>query len=272
MSEQSFTATKAVMSTEAERNYAKRLRKYGPKATTTFRRNFLPVLLGLSVMAVVLGAMNAQLIIAQLKYRLAKPVATSSQIVSSQLVSTSPTTSSAAAAAPQVEQAPRVVIPGIQVDAPLQFDQGTAEWQIQVGLRNGVVHYDTSAKPGDAGNVVLFGHSSGQLFAPGDYKFVFTLLNKVAAKDVIYIDYKGTRYGYKVVSSQVVAPTDTGILAADTAPENPNELILITCTPVGTSKNRLVVHAEQISPVPAKVTSASQSSASNITALPGSAR
>ena len=32
--------------------------------------------------------------------------------------------------------------------------------------------------------------------------------------------------------------------------KNDSELSLITCTPVGTSKNRLIVHAKQVTPDP----------------------
>ncbi len=108
------------------------------------------------------------------------------------------------------------------------------------------MHYAGSVNPGDVGNVVIFGHSSGQSWAPGNYKFVFTLLDKLKVGDVIYVDNLGTRYTYQVRSSQVVTPSDIGVLKSG----SDHELTLITCTPVGTSTNRLVIHAEQISPSP----------------------
>jgi hypothetical protein len=83
-------------------------------------------------------------------------------------------------------------------------------------------------------------------WTPGVYKFVFTLLDKLQAGDEIIVDYNGTRYIYRINSTEVVSPDNINVLK----PTDPKKhsLELITCTPVGTSKNRLVVHAEQISP------------------------
>jgi len=222
---------------------AARTAKYGPKAKTSFRRNGLPILIGVAVMLTFMAALNGQWLAAQAKYHFTKPV-----FVAGAPAKVSPSTVITAAdtKSPHPELGPQLTIPAIKVNAPIQLNQGSAEWQIQVGLRKGVVHYDNSANPGEVGNVAIFGHSSGQVWAPGDYKFIFTLLNKVQVDDAIYIDYNGTRYTYKVVNSEVVKPTDVAVLkqSAD------HELTLITCTPVGTSTNRLVVHAVQVSPDP----------------------
>ena len=116
--------------------------------------------------------------------------------------------------------------------------------------------------------MVIFGHSSGQVWAPGDYKFIFTLLNKVAVNDAVYVDYNGTRYTYKVTGTEVVNPSDVKVLDQGTG----HNLTLITCTPVGTSKSRLIVHAAQISPAPTKDTTSNSRAATSINELPGSAR
>lgn len=137
-------------------------------------------------------------------------------------------------------------IPKINVDAPVQYEPSAIEWKIQLALRNGPDHYGATALPGEAGNAVIIGHSSGQPWAPGKYKFVFTMLDKLTVGDKIYIDYKGTRYVYRVSGSKVIEPTDMTVLTQTKDPE----LSLITCTPVGTSKHRLVVTAKQIYPNP----------------------
>jgi len=242
---------------------------YGPKAQVTFWRNIWPVLAGVLVMLAVMAALNGQWLTVQLKYRFTKPAVIAEAPV--RVASAGTGGQAASTKSPHPELGPQVTIPAINVVAPIELDQGTAEWQIQLGLRKGVVHYDSSALPGATGNVVIFGHSSGQPWAPGDYKFVFTLLDKVRADDAVYLDYNGTRYTYKVVRSEVVAPTDVGVLQQGSG----HELTLITCTPVGTSKNRLVVHAEQVSPDPsakAQPAAAALKPAATPQELPGTAQ
>lgn len=207
-----------------------------PKAPITFRHHILPPILGFGMFIAVLGLLNSQWLMAQAQYRMLKP--------QSQSLYASSTYKPAA-------DSVKVTIPSINVDAPVVYDEtSTNEAKVQLALRRGVVHYGNSALPGQVGNIVILGHSSGQAWAPGDYKFVFTLLDKMAVGDRIMLDYKGTRYIYRVAETKVVAPTDISV----THPTTDSQLTLITCTPVGTSKNRRVVVAKQLSPNPSKNT------------------
>lgn len=214
-----------------------------PKVPFSFRRNVLPPLAGVVVMAGILGAINGQWLAAQLQYRLHQPAAAAAS---------GPQSTVAPAAvvddtkSPDPSAGPQVVIPSINVTAPVVSEPGTAEWQVQLALRRGVVRYATSAEPGQPGNVVLFGHSSGQPWAPGDYKFVFTLLDKLKPGDTVQLDSDGTRYTYQVTGSQVVLPDQISVLEHTADPT----LTLITCTPVGSSAKRLVVSAKLIRPLP----------------------
>lgn len=251
-----------------EKREAQRTAKHGPRAKTTFRRHVAPVLAGILVMLLVVSGMNAQWLYAQYKHRTSGSAAATTQSVAATKPG-QPTDVPVKDPSPQLGS--RIEIPAINVKAPVQLNQGTAEWQIQLGLRKGVVHLDGSAAPGKTGNVVIFGHSSGALWAPGDYKFVFTMLDKLKAGDQIYVYHEGIRYGYTTTSSQVVAPSDVGVLNGG----GRNELTLITCTPVGTSTNRLVVHAEQTSPKPAQAVAGDDAEsvpAGGLSNLPGSAR
>ena len=190
----------------------------------------------------VFGMLNGQYLMAQAQYHFNKPAAVK-QVSTTRTASAAPASTAIDPALP-----PTLSIPSIGVSAPLVLDeQSYVDWRVQIALRKGVVHYGQTAMPGGKGNMVLLGHSSGQLWAPGDYKFVFTLLDKLKPNDTLTIDFQGTRYTYQVTDSQVVAPDDLSVLEQTTTPT----LSLITCTPVGTSKSRLVVHAKQISPVPA---------------------
>ncbi|HSH56265.1 MAG TPA: class D sortase [Candidatus Limnocylindrales bacterium] len=207
-----------------------------PKAAFSFRKNLVPPLLGLAVFGSVLALLNAQWIIAQYQYRFQKP--TTAQVAVIDTSSPDP-------------QALKLQIPSVNISAPIVFDEKSfEESKVQLALRRGVVHYGTTAVPGQADNTVIVGHSSGQLWAPGDYKFVFTHLDKVKQNDRIFVDYQGTRYIYRVSEILVVDPTNVSVVQPTTKPL----LTLITCTPVGTSKQRLVIRANQVSPQPETAT------------------
>jgi sortase A len=205
-----------------------------PKAVVTFRHNFLPPLMGTLMFLAVLGIFNGQWVSAQMQYYVA-PLHTKSR-GTVQPLSLDPNAQ------------PRLMIPGVGIDVPYVTNEPSYDTdKVQSALRNGVVHFGTTALPGQIGNMVIIGHSSGALWSPGHYKYAFTLLNKVADKSLVYIDYKGARYIYRITSHEVVKPTDVSVLDQST---NRPDLTLITCTPIGVSTNRLVLHATQISPAP----------------------
>lgn len=162
------------------------------------------------------------------------------------------TTPAQTAQAPQESQAEIVgpenviIIPKINVSAPLVFPKTTNEADVLVALRDGVVHYYGTAMPGENGNAAFFGHSSNDWWEPGNYKFVFVILEQLAAGDTYEIHYNSRKYVYQVTETKVVAPNDLSVLNQTAEPTS----TLITCTPPGTSWRRFVVSAKQISPQP----------------------
>lgn len=144
---------------------------------------------------------------------------------------------------------PRIIIPRINVDVPVVYDVQTYdERTIQKELERGVVHYGTTALPGQIGNNVIVGHSSNNFLNSGKYKFAFVLLDRLEIGDTFVLNYQGQRYIYKVTSKRIVKPDDFSVIQPTAKPTT----TLITCTPPGTSWQRLVVQAEQISPNPAQ--------------------
>jgi LPXTG-site transpeptidase (sortase) family protein len=139
-----------------------------------------------------------------------------------------------------------ITIPKINVSAPVIYEPSIEEPKIQKALQNGVVHYGTSALPGQPGNSVIVGHSSNDWWEPGNYKFVFVLLDKLAAGDTITVNHNSRKYTYTVTEVSVVEPTNVSVLAPTPEPT----LTLITCTPPGTSWKRLIIRAKQTSPAP----------------------
>jgi sortase A len=160
----------------------------------------------------------------------------------------------------KVSSEPRLIIPKINVDVPVIYDVGNDYDSQMAAMVNGVAHFavpGASSHPGQVGNTVLAGHSSNDLFDSGNYKFIFAQLDKLTVGDTIYVNYKSTRYTYTVTKKQVVAPSEIDKLTFKTTKPI---LTLLTCTPLGTSINRLLVFADQISPDPNKSTSAPKSS------------
>lgn len=216
----------------------------GTKVKLSFKRHFFPPLVGLAVAVAVFGFFNSQLLSAHVAYWINERKHPAAQ-VDNQLTS-----------APIDKNAPpTITINKIGVKAPVIYDQKTVNQAAFLkALHDGVVHYPDTALPGQTGNVVIFGHSSGQWWAPGNYKFIFTLLDKLKPQDLIFIDYQGQRYIYRVYDSFVVKPTDLSVLNQGSK----NILTLITCTPVGTSTNRLIIRAQQTVPKVGYNTSSTQ--------------
>ncbi|HZM63561.1 MAG TPA: class D sortase, partial [Candidatus Saccharimonadales bacterium] len=144
---------------------------------------------------------------------------------------------------------PELIIPKINVQLPVVYDLADgAEATVQQSLENGVIHYPNTAVPGQQGNAAFFGHSSNNIFNKGKYKFAFVLLHELAPGDIFYLTYDSKVYAYQVYEKKVVEPTDTWVLGA--VEGKAATVALITCDPPGTSKHRLVVWGEQISPNP----------------------
>jgi LPXTG-site transpeptidase (sortase) family protein len=189
-----------------------------------------PVLSGLGAFVLLLLVFKSQILFSQLKYLTAKPQAATSTTQASEAITADPT----------------ITISKINVSAPVVYEKSISEAAIQKSLQNGVVHYGTSVVPGQPGNMVIVGHSSNDWWEPGNYKFVFVLLDKLVPGDQFSINYQSKKYAYRVSEVKVVEPTDLSVLAPTPGPT----ATLITCTPPGTSWKRLVVKANQISPEP----------------------
>lgn len=166
----------------------------------------------------------------------------------------------------------RLIIPKINVDVPVMYDVGADHNSQMTAMESGVAHFSipgASSHPGEIGNTAIAGHSSNDLFDSGQYKFIFAQLEKLAPGDSIYANYQGKRYTYVVTKMEVVKPSEVNKLIY---PTDKPMLTLITCTPLGTALNRLLVTAEQVSPDPGSATSApagSGETTGNDSAIPG---
>jgi LPXTG-site transpeptidase (sortase) family protein len=147
------------------------------------------------------------------------------------------------------EAPPSVTVPKINIQIPIDFSLNTYdETTIENSLKSGAIHYPNTVMPGQNGNAAYFGHSSGNIFNNGKYKFAFTLLHDLTTGDLFYINYQGKTYAYRIFEKQIVPPTAVSVITDTRGKQATAELI--TCDPPGISTNRLVVWGEQISPSP----------------------
>jgi len=144
---------------------------------------------------------------------------------------------------------PEIIIPKINVEIPVVYGLNTInEAQVENALEDGVVHYATTSNPGELGNGAIFGHSSNNIFNKGKYKFAFVLLKRLENGDTFTLQKDGKRFVYRVFDKKIVKPEEVSVLGPIAG--HPATFSLITCDPPGTSINRLVVSADQISPSP----------------------
>lgn len=209
-----------------------------------------PFFTAIGVFVMLLVLMKSPVIFGQLQYAINKPA---------------PQAALQASATAVIPGEPTISIPKISVYAPVVYEPSIVEGSVQKALESGVVHYGNTPVPGQPGNSVIFGHSSNDWWEPGNYKFIFGLLDKLSLGDRFSVDYQSNRYIYEVSNIRVVAPTDVSVLNATPEPT----LTLITCTPPGTSLKRLVISAKQVDPAPAMQIAAKSAEPTTTAALPG---
>lgn len=202
---------------------------------TRRKRHLIPILAGLAVVLLILFLQYNRLIFAPIMAYVSPGNAPASEIEA-----LDPTITQA------VSPDPRLIIPKLNVDVPVHF--GIPLSDVMSAMNNGVAHYriaGASAYPGEIGNFVITGHSAGDVYSSNPYKYIFSGLERLEDGDLIYVNYNSTRYTYKVTKKEVVEPSNVASLVVNT--DKPL-LTLVTCTPLGTSRYRLLVTAEQISP------------------------
>jgi sortase A len=127
------------------------------------------------------------------------------------------------------EQALRIQIPNIDVDAPVVQGDGVEQ------LKKGVGQHIGTPNPGQAGNIVLSAHND--IFGE-----IFRDLDKLQKGDEIII-YTSTRpYIFIVQQTQIVDPTQVDVMGST----QESIVTLISCYPYMVDKQRIVVTAKMV--------------------------
>lgn len=122
------------------------------------------------------------------------------------------------------DQAVRIQIPAINVDAPVVQGDG---WE---QLKKGVGQYIGSAPPGRDGNTVLSAHNDV-------YGEIFRYLDRLVPGDQIIIYTQQRQFVYIVDRTVLVEPTAVEVMAPTSSPT----VTLISCYPYLVNDQRIVV-------------------------------
>ena len=124
------------------------------------------------------------------------------------------------------DQAIRLQIPAIKIDAPVVQGDG---WE---QLKKGVGQNIGSTNPGQDGNVILSAHNDV-------YGELFRYLDKLQPGDQVVLYTQQRQYTYVVDRTALVEPTAVEVMASTGSPT----VTLISCYPYLVDKQRIVVFA-----------------------------
>lgn len=132
---------------------------------------------------------------------------------------------------PGLQQAVRIQIPSLSVDAPIVQGDG---WE---QLKKGVAQHIGTPDPGANGNIVLSAHND-------IYGEIFRHLDRLKPGDIVTLSTNQRHYTYVVTGTQIVEPTRVEVMNP-----TPNAVVtLISCYPYLIDNQRIVVSAVLQSP------------------------
>lgn len=129
----------------------------------------------------------------------------------------------------------RLVIPSIGVDMPIL--EGPTQKTLD---RGGIWHIPNTSNPARGGNMVLSGHR-WQYLPPSSTTLY--LLDKVKNDQPVIVYWHGQEYDYIISGREIVNPNRVDILNNTPDPR----LTIFTCTPLFSTKQRLVLYGQLIS-------------------------
>jgi sortase A len=128
---------------------------------------------------------------------------------------------------PGPEQAIRIQIPAIAVDAPVVEGD---DWE---SLKQGAGHHVGSSNPGENGNCVISAHNDifGQIFRD---------LPDLDLGDEIFVYTASQVFRYVATQKRIIEPTEVDVMYPTSSPV----MTLISCYPYGIDTHRVVVVGE----------------------------
>jgi len=134
----------------------------------------------------------------------------------------------------------KITISAINLSATIANPTTTDVATLDQGLLKGAVRYPTSARLGETGNLVLFGHSSYLPIVGNQSYKTFNGIQKLKEGDTITVSSPETAYVYRVQSVTKESANDAVIPLLVTG----KMLTLSTCNSFATKTDRFVVVAD----------------------------
>jgi sortase A len=102
----------------------------------------------------------------------------------------------------------------------------------------GIGHYVTTAMPGEVGNFAVAGHRGG-------FGGAFKDMHRLKDGDRVYLETNKTWFTYKFLETEVVLPTELGVIAPvpeklDGAKVGGKYLTMTSCTPIYVNTERII--------------------------------
>lgn len=156
-----------------------------------------------------------------------------------------PSTSANTSALPTGIEPVKLIIPAANMNLPVQNPTTTDVDTLDNLLKNGPAHYVSSADLGQAGNLIIFAHSSHLPIVTNKMFQAFNNVPNLSAGDSItVVGSDGKDYNYSVVSV-VKADTNDGT-TIDTSADHGTNLTLVTCDTLTGVSARFVLTATYI--------------------------
>src|SRR3989344_7210995 len=134
----------------------------------------------------------------------------------------------------------KIEIPRLRLSATIANPTATDVTTLDAWLLKGAVRYPTSARLGEDGNVVLFGHSSYLPVVKNSAYKTFDDIQKLKVGDLVTVSSAGTAYTYRVRgvakenAHDAIIPLSVG----------GRVLTLATCNSFATKDDRFIVTAD----------------------------
>ena len=169
-----------------------------------------------------------------IEYYLMPPVEAEFSVISSQPILGQKTDNSEIASIKQAGN--QLIIPKIGVKIPI------IEGQNESALERGAWRLPETSTPDKGSNTVVAAHRFK--YIPPHEK-TFYLLDKLTEGDTFKVFWEGKEYDYRVISSRIVSPEAIEVLDKT----NVSTFTLVTCNPLFSNRERLVVAGELVSSI-----------------------
>jgi LPXTG-site transpeptidase (sortase) family protein len=139
-----------------------------------------------------------------------------------------------------------IVVPSINLSAPIQTPESTDVLVLDDALRFGPVQYPGSANLGEVGNMFIFGHSSELKVVNNQAFKVFNRINQLKIGSEIIVRSESLEYVYTVSRVSLVDQSKELVDLGGSG----KKLTLSTCNSFGAKTERYVVEADFVRSYP----------------------